>query len=806
MFFNYIKIAWRNIWKSKITTSINVIGLSVAIAAALLLGLTAAFEFSYDNFHEKNDRLFQAYWHTQQPNGRTEEGSNMMMPLGPAILNEIPEVEAITRYQSAGGALRIGNDEFNATTMAVDPGFFKMFSFPIVNGDTKNPLSQQSNIVVTELAAKKYVKAGNPIGKQVDINMNGQWKTFIISAVTKDFPENSTVKYDFLVPFEGNAYAWEQSKDNWGSSNHELFFMLKPNTTIASFEKHAVTLVNKYFASTIEQLKKDGAVPGAKGHIMELRGMPFPEVHFSNVSQSGGGAKTTVIYLLLAIAGFLMLIACINFVNLTVGRSFTRAKEIGVRKILGAYKTQLFAQLWGEAFIVSFMAFLLGLLLCGSFYSTYAAMFNTQLSIFQLFTPTVIVWVVISFVVVTLLAGGYPALVMIRLNTIEVMKGKLKTSRKNYFRNSLIVVQFVFSTLLITCTVIAYQQLTYLRNRPLGIDKGTVISVPMDPTTDDARFMHLFRNKLEGNAAVVSVSAADQNFGRGRDGSSGTSKVGFTYEGRALKAHWQTTNFDFVKTMGLQLIAGRDFSKAFNDSNSIVINEAMAKTIGKKDLIGLALPVDSARPLTIIGIVKDYNFKSLHQKIEPIIMQMMEGEEHLGYAFVKIQPNQLVNGMNAVEAAWKEIVPGKPFLGSFLDENLAKQYKREERLSQIFVVGAILTIILSCMGLFAISLLVIAQRTKEIGIRKVLGASVSGVVVLLSVDFLKLVLLGIIIAAPVAIIFMSSWLEDFAYHVNITWYTIAAVVIISLGIAFLTVCYQSIRAALLNPVKSLKTE
>ena len=421
-------------------------------------------------------------------------------------------------------------------------------------------------------------------------------------------------------------------------------------------------------------------------------------------------------------------------------------------------------------------------------------------------SPIFLAYMTGGFLFITLLAGGYPAWVVSALNTIMTVKGKLTTGRKHYLRNTLMVVQFVLSSLLIICTFIAWQQLQYLRNKPLGYNKEEIISIPIGSTIESEKAITLLRGRLAREPRVISVSAADINMGRGRDGSSQTSIVGFDYKDRSVKTHWQLIDYDYLKTFGIQLLQGRDFSREYGiDSLAVVINEQMAKQLGEKEVIGTMLPISDDSKYQVIGVVKDFHFKSLHREIAPLSMTIRR-DWPLQYIFVRVQGGALASSLEMVKKAWKEVDPSNLFEASFLNENTDRQYQKETRMSKIFMSGAVLTILISCMGLFAIVLLVIVQRTREIGIRKVLGAGVTHIVTLVSKDFVKLVLIGIIIATPLAWYAMNAWLQDFAYRIQIQWWVFVLAGLAALLIAFITLSFQSIKAALSNPVKSLRSD
>jgi putative ABC transport system permease protein len=805
MFKNYIKIALRNLWKHRTFSIIIVVGMAAAFAAAILLSVTAHQELTFDQFHQNKDHIYQLYFEENRAKG-TERGSTMPAPLTPALKGEYSDIVQISRYGSgAGDLVRYKEKELDLTTRAVDPGFLNMFSFPVIKGNKTAPLKQLTDVVITEECAKNLFGADEAVGKTIEMKMEDQWKAFQVSAVLKDFPVNSSFKFDILTRFE-NYPGYQSNFDRWDNSNHEVYIQLNKSTSQASMEKRLPYFSHKFMAEKIKELKRDGAKPDADGQYVRLRLIPLPDMHFTSISNTGAGVSRFYPYLLLIISGFILFIACVNFVNLSLARSFTRAKEIGLRKVMGAHRWQLIAQFWGEALIVSIVALLVGLALAYWLLPYYKATFYKDLSMGILTSPFFLVYVTAGFLFITLLAGGYPAWVVSAFNTVLTVKGKLIKGKSHFLRNSLMVVQFVISSLLIICTFIAWQQLQYLRNKPLGYNKEEIISIPIGGTMESDKAISLMRAKLAGEPRVISVSAADINMGRGRDGSSQTSIVGFDYKDRNVKSHWQLVDFDYLKTFGIELKEGRDFSREFGaDSLAVVINEQMAKELGEKQPIGSFLPISEKSKYQVIGVVKDFHFKSLHREIAPLTMTIRR-DWPLQYIFVRVQPGALPASLETVKKAWKEINPAAISEASFLDENTDRQYQKETRLSKIFISGAVLTIVISCMGLFAIVLLVIVQRTREIGIRKVLGAGVPHIVGLVSKDFIKLVVIAIVIASPIAWYAMGQWLQDFAYRIQIQWWVFGLAGIVAVLIAFITLSFQSIRAALRNPVKSLRSE
>lgn len=804
MFSNYIKIAWRNLWKHKTFAVIVVFGMAIAFAAALLLSLTAYHELSYDQFHANKKNIYQLYFQEQNVRG-TESSSSMPVPLAPSLKAEYPDIQYITRYgSSAHDIVRYKSKEVDLNVRAVDPDFLKIFTFPILIGNVQTPLGDLNNIVITEHCAQVLFDKENPVGKTVEMKEGNAWVAYTVAAVAKDFPKNSSFTFDILARFEHFPY-YKELVNTWDSDNHEVYVQLRDKKDAAAFEKQTFAFIHKYYDGKLTSLKRDGAKPDKEGELLRLRTVPFTDIHFSNISGTGAGVNKFYPYLLLIISAFILFIACVNFVNLSLARSFTRSKEIGIRKVLGAMRWQLISQFWGEALIVSLLALAVGLGIAYLLLPYYKQVFYRSISVDMLRSPLVMAYILGGFLLVTLFAGGYPAWMVSAFKTVETVKGKLPVGKSHRVRNTLMVVQFVLSSLLIISTMIIWQQLNYLRTKPLGYNKQQVISLPVGANMDPEKALSLMRNRLAGEPRIVSVTGTDMNMGRGRDGSSSTSIMGFDYKDKGIKTHWLRVDYDYLKTMDIKLLSGRDFSRSFGmDTSGVLINETMARQLGEKDPLTAVLDLDGSQ-LQVLGVVKDFHFKSLHRELAPLTMTVRPNWG-ITYIFIRVQPDNLPASMELIKTAWKEVNPKAPFLGSFLDENTDRTYSGETRLSQIFISGAVLAILISCMGLFAIALLAILQRTKEIGIRKVLGASVPHIVGLVSKDFLVLVLIAIVIATPIAWYAMHNWLQSFHYRIDIAWWVFALAGIIALLIAFITLSLQSVKAALRNPVNSLRSE
>ncbi|MAZ27625.1 MAG: ABC transporter permease [Cytophagaceae bacterium] len=803
MLRNHIKIAWRNLWKNKTFTFLNIFGLTIAFSVAILLSMAAFFDLSFDQSHKNKASIYQVYY-TQQSPDKQEIATSMPVPLAPSLAEEIPNIEHITRYIS-DHALALENDkELDLNVAFVDPDFFSMFTFPTLQGN-ENAIAETSTIGITKGAAEKVFGKTDAIGKTIELVLNGRNEVFTIGNILEDIPLNSGVKFDVAINFKKSPNYTDHT-DRWDARNHSVFMQLADATTPQKIEQQAVAFTNLHYQGDIENLKRDGAKPNRNGNYLELGLLPFKDIHFAEFK--GGYLKISKAYpyMILGIAILILFIASVNFINMSIARSAQRLREIGMRKTLGAEKSQLFIQFWSESVFVFAISLLLGFALSFALEGPFKTLFNTRASLSNLSAPVILVVLLVAFLVITLIAGGYPAAILSKLGTLKALKGKLEISGKNRVRNVLMVVQFSIAILLISGTLVLWSQLDYMRNKDLGFDKEQVIAVPLNGKRANRQDVALLRNELQGKPGIVSISASDNNLGLGKDGSTYFSRMGFDYKGRGVSTNMLVVDYDYPETLGLEIKEGRTFKRDFSsDSLSIVINEAMAKELQEENPINKRIILDDSISYSIIGVLKDYNFQGLDKKIEPISMFMM-GDWDVYYAFVKVAPGSLAQSYETIENAWKKVEPNAEFLESFLDENIDRTFKRERTMTTIISSGSIIAILLSCIGLFAISMLVVTQRTKEIGVRKVVGASVASITILLTKDFLKLVGIAFLIAAPVAYWLLSRWLQDYEYRIDLGIGIFAAAGFLAVLIALVTISFRTVRAALQNPIKSLKTE
>jgi len=804
MLKNYLKIAWRNLLKNKIFTLANIVGLTCAFAVAILLTMTALFELSYDQFHENKDSAYQLYLSNQTPRGPEISVSNPV-PLAPALKEEVAGIKHIARSVSEDVLITYNSKELSLDAEYVDPSFFDIFTYPTLMGNSKNPLPNNNSVGITEKGAKKiFGTTDNVIGKTVSLKIGREEQPFTIASVLKDAPSNSSVDFEIVVPFETHP-EYLSSKDRWDSQFHPIYLQLEKEVTVAQFEKNTIPFTALHYKGGIESDIRDGAVPDADGRYKQFHLMPITDRHFASYTTGAAKVDRVFPFMILGIAFVIIFIVSANFINMNIALGEKRLKEIGMRKTLGAIKKQLFFQFWLESLFVFALSLLMGMVISNLLLNPFKTLFNTKASFADVIQPGVVILFGLAIFIVTLIAGGYPALLMSKLGTLRALKGKMEVG-KNRLRNSLIVLQFAIAILLITGTLVLHGQIEFLRNKDLGYNKEQVISIPLNGKKNGYSVVELLRDELKNNPDVLSVSGADNNLGKGRDGSLSSSMMGFDYKGRGVVTNALTVDFDYAKTLDLQLVAGRMFNRDFaTDSLSLVINESMAKQLGEEDPLSITIPMDDNVTYSVIGVVKDYNFQDISRKIQPLTL-FMNKDWDLYYAYVKVAPKNIAKSFDAIKDAWEKVEPQAEFLGSFLDENVDRTFKREKTMATIITSGSILGILLSCIGLFAISMLVVAQRTKEIGVRKVVGASVSSVALLLTKDFLKLVGIAFVIATPIAWYFLNEWLQNYASHVSLSPLFFIGAGLLATFIAFVTVGTRTVKAASANPVKSLRTE
>ncbi|MDJ1473182.1 ABC transporter permease [Xanthocytophaga flava] len=796
MIRNYVTIALRNLWKNKAFFLITVFGLSIGLTCCLMISLYVQHELSYDNFHQNRDRIARVVMEYKMGTTVTKV-SVTGTKVAPAFKRTFPEVESGVRLMKYASVLKYEDKLFEEQQfLFADSTFFDIFSFPLLQGNPKTALAGPDKIVLTEASAKKYFGNTDPIGK---ILSSGK-KDYMVTGIVGNVPSNSQIQFEFVASFASLSAATKP--ETWFNANYTTYFLLK--------DAHAIqTLQSKITPYMKTQAAETGATDG---NYLTYELEPLTRVHLH--SEVGGlepNNSITYIYIFGAIVFLILGIACVNYVNLTTARSLERAREVGMRKVLGAVRHQLFWQFIGESGIITSVSILLSVGLTALLLPYFAVLSGQSISLSVLAQPTTLVGLVLAGVVISLLAGSYPALLLSKFQPIKVLKGDYKTSGSGlWLRKSLIVFQFAISIFLIIATFTIQGQLTFIQNRKLGYNKDHILVLPSDGKIQKS--ISTIKTEFKRNPNVQSITLAYETPTFIEGGYS--MRRPDMQESQSMYVTAIPVDEDFVKTLGLQIIAGSNFSET--DMNDVsgddydkyryhyIVNESAVKALGWKvdEAIGKRMVLNKEGEIK--AVVKDFHFASMHQKIEPLVI--FPQKESYGVMMVKLSGQQLPETIEFIKGKWQALAPHYPFEYHFLDDEFNQMYSSEQRTGKIFTLFASLAIVLACLGLFGLAAYTAIQRTKEIGIRKVLGASIGDVVMLLSRDFVKLVFIAFLIATPIVWYAMDKWLQDFTYRINLSWWIFAAAGILTMIIALLTVSFQAIKAAIINPVKSLRSE
>jgi putative ABC transport system permease protein len=794
MIKNYIKIAFRNLWRHKSFSFINIIGLAVGMTACFLIFMYVRFELSYDKFNQNFSQIYRLNTDIKSPN-EVLHWSSASAPMGPALQTDFPEVKADARVFGASFLIESNNQKFQENNISfTDPSIFKLFTFPFIHGNPETALKNPFSIVITETIAKKYFGNTDAMGKTLRLNAK---QPVTVTGVIKDVPLNSHFSFDMLI----SATTMEKMKlidmNEWGNFSNFTYLLIPDANAAANLQAKLPNFLIKHISEDKRR----------KGYNYVLFVEPLKEVYMDTFRGAPVNGSMSNVYTFLIIAIFILLIACINFINLTTARATERAKEVGIRKVVGAGKNQLTTQFLGESIIICLISFLFSVLLSMLLLPLFNQLAGKIISHNIIEHGYIFILFAISLAI-GFIAGIYPALVLTNFSITSVLKGKFSTSVKGIFlRKGLVIVQFTISIVLIVGTIIVYNQLNYMRNQSLGFQKDQMMIVDFNGDSVVQSMSETLKNELKQVNGVVSVS------GSGTTPGNGNSVAYSEVESRSgslmsMNMNLYDVDFDFMPQYGMKMVAGRNFSKEFatDTTQSFVVNETAAKNLGyasPKDAIGKKFN-QWGRKGQIIGVVQDFHFESLQQNVKPLNLRI--NPRNINVFTLKIKGGDIPNTIAAVESKWKVLAPQRPFTYYFLDQNFNKQYATEDRFGKLFMYFAVLAIMISCLGLLGLASYSTLQRTREIGIRKVLGASVPGIVNMLSQEFMLLVFIAAIIAFPLAWVGMHSWLKDFAYKVNIGWWVFAVAGILAMMIAVTTVSFQAIKAALANPVKSLRSE
>lgn len=793
MIKNYLTIAWRNLWRHKILSFINISGLSLGLACCILIILYTKDEISFDRFHKNEDRLARLTCLLTDTDGKKNKIGDASMIQGATFKEEIPEIEDFVRVNNRRFLVKNGNETFNDNASWVDDNFFSIFTFPLLSGDPKTALKDPNSIVLTDETAKKYFGTTDVIGKTLELEVMNKFELFKVTGVAQNPPQNSSIKFNMLLPF--SFYKTINPDDHWISYSFPTFFLMRPNVDFKKVEDKMATVFESKSKIQMLEERKIGFKADVKWGIQS-----FSDMHFdTEIPITPEVSNPIYSYILSVIAFFILLIACINFINLTVAQSLRRSKEIGVRKVVGGQRSQLIIQFLGESFLLCFISFALAILLAKISLPLFNELSNKKLALSYLFDYQLITGFGALFLLTGFIVGFYPAIVLSSFDPVKTLYNRFKLSGKNYLSKSLMVVQFSLATFMIITTFFIHHQFDFLTHKTLGYNEKNLVLISV-PIERDVKKMNTIKEEFGKQIGVENAALCI-------NGNWGTIAKA---NGKELNVTFDHIDENFLPTMQIPLVGGRNFSKDFSgdSTNSVIVNEAFIKAMGWEGS-GVDKNIDhfngKDKKLQIVGVVKDYHFASLKEKIKPLLFTVTNDLPFRTF-LIRIDNKNVAQTINALEKTFKSFFPYRPFKYDFEEDLVYKSYEKEARWKNIIAFAAILTVFISCIGLFGLTMLSAERHTKEIGIRKVLGASVSQVVMLLSKDFITIVLTAFIIAVPLAWYAVSKWLQDFAYRIDISWWIFALAGATALLIGLLSVSFQAIKAAVANPVKSLRTE
>lgn len=799
MIQHQLKIAQRNLKKRPFYTLINILGLTVGLACTILISVYILDELSYDKFHQDAERIHRVATYVKI--GDTEfTGAAAPPALAPTMVEEIPEVEMAVRIDRAYNTIVKRKDlAFNENELlAAGPSFYELFSFPLLQGNPATVLNKPNTVVLSQDAVMRYFQDEEPVGQQLQINE----QLFQVSGVMENVPANSHMQFDMVYSLVSDPL---YDSDEWGDIRVATYYKVAENVNPQYVEAQANELLARYFGEydLFQEL----------GYAVGFITQPMLDIHLHSHLRGEFGANGNIKYLYIfgAIALFILLIACINFMNLATARSADRAKEVGIRKTMGSLRSRLMGQFLGESILLSFVATVLALGLAELLRIPFSNLAEKPI-ILPLQTWWFLPGILLLSIFVGLLAGSYPALYLTRFRPAQVLRGEVTRGQKNTaFRNTLVILQFSVSIVLIVCTLMVYQQLDFIRNKDLGFNKENVIIIENSSELGDSK--EAFYNALNTQSEVQSVSFSSVAPFTGTDGSIFIPATSVDSLGSEdyLDENAQVLNsirvsYDYLPTMGIPITEGRNFLRevaADSNNYTLIVNEQAAKTLGLSDPLGSKVMYASEFEATVVGVTKDFHYKSLHSEVEPLVLVLSDAHS---FTEVSLVSHDLPATLARIEQSWRTHSGGIPFSYSFLDEDFDALFRTDQQVGILFGAFASLAILIACLGLLALAAFMAEQRTKEIGVRKVMGASVGHIVLLLTKDFTKLVLIAFVLAAPLAYYAAQQWLQEFAYRIDPDWIIFILSGILALLVAWLTVGYQSYQAAAANPVDSLRNE
>ncbi|MFY0593530.1 ABC transporter permease [Roseivirga sp.] len=806
---NHLKISYRNLKKNKVYAAINILGLSIGIACVMLIAVYVKYETSYDNFFKDSDRIYRAALERVYP-GRVKMFGTSSIMLAPTLRENYPQVEAVTRLHRLFFANEVpvafpnsDNTFLETQYLFGDSLFFKVFSYEFIAGDPNTALNRATDVVLTESTAIKYFGTTDVVGEELIVAPG----TRRVSGVIKDNPANSHIHFDLLGSIRSvGALINATEIGSWANPWVYTYLKLRPGVDPKTFELEFPNLVGTYGGANIAQ--GAGTDWKTKGHAFNYFLQPIESIHLESQLdvEVEPNSDITYVYIISIVALIILTISSINFVNLSIARSTERAKEVGIRKVMGSQRSALISQFLTESIFICLIASILSIGLVFITIPQFNQILGTSLSFSTILEPIILVILLAFIFVIGIISGFYPALVISSLQPSKVLKGSYKHSSKGiWLRNGLIIVQFVISIFMISGSIIVSQQMTYLTNKDLGFNQENVLVVHY--TNDLAEDYNAFFNEVSQMSTVQ--KAGGSTFVPGEFMGSGVFGVDDPNVDD-IRGNTITINQEYVETMEFEIVMGRNFDRSFNDSLKVIINEATVRAMGVENPIGMKFlsnnnPNTPTFEFTIIGVVKDYNYYSLHSEIGPLIMFYGVGNFVPSVTVLRVNQSNMEETIKNVQAKWESLTE-EPFKYSFLDDNLDRQYEADKASTSVFDIFTLIAIVMSCTGLFGLATYVVNQRLKEMSIRKVLGASLPNIIKVFAKDFMVLICFAFIIGAPIAYFALEAWLENFAYHINIGFFAFLLAGLITITLVFVTIGYQGVKMALINPTKVLRSD
>ena len=796
---NYLMVALRHFLRQKVYSFINVLSLSIGIAFCILTSHYVYGEWTYDTFHKNAGRIYRIYQSYKTPNNETRKTAFTPAPLAIALVRDFPDIEKVVRFREEEGTVKYREKISVENLLFVDPEILEVFSFPLLRGDIQTALRDRASIVVSRATAGQYFGQDDPIGKRISVRIDEKYVDLVVEGVAAEAPVNSSIKFDFILPIE-RMPNYERWADFWGSSRVIAFALLREKANTSELARKFPGFVREHYWPSIQIYQEFGAMALSEDPL-RIGLQALSDVHFDSEIRGGLAPTGDTFFsiVILGIAVTVLFVACFNFANISIALASNRVKEFGVRKVVGANGAQLMKQVWGEALLMSSIGLLVGIAFAELALPIFNDVVNKKLDL-SYGSIEILSLVALGFTVGAT-AGFYPAVVLSGRHSINLLKGNMSIGPWVIFSKFLIIGQFTVSIFLIIFALVIFEQIDFLKGKDLGFQDKQVVVIDASQVAKDQRssVLAIYRSELSDYPDILSITASWRHFGVS------TSTTAVRNKGSIIDLQFFNIGPNFIQTLGLELVAGRDFIQASvaDSEGSIIVNESLVRRFGWDSPIGKTIPEFTNKK--VVGVVQDFHYRSLHHRIEPVVLKSAR-PENLRYYYVRVSPLGITNTVMWLEQMWKDMNPDLPFEFSYLDEDIDGQYKTDERWHRISRYGSIFSVLIACIGIFGLAALAIEKRVKEIGVRKVLGASLCNIVYLLSKEYVTLVLFANFCAWPIAYFVARLWLEDYPYHISpfVAAFTNAG--FLALLAALLPVSYHASKAATANPVDSLRYE